>query len=499
MATSYWQFWFNGSKSGWQGGTTRRASRIGRHRNRRLALEPLETRLTPAVLLPGGNAALAFDPSDGILALQGNSAEIAVSGSAVTVSLNGQLHSNNAADPDFDSVLASINAWSLHGIRLTGGGTSDSLILSTVATSNDLTVQSDGNVTLADQLWVSGRLTVQSANLTIVSAVRATNLTLTTAGLLDIESGGSLSAQANGDGGTIAAAANDFVNVGQVRADGSNGGNITISARDYLNAGTVSAQGAVGTGGAIQVGFSASYIDTAAAVTTADGAAVGGWVSIDGGSNGRLFSSGHFDANGASGGAVDLFGKDIALVAATVDATGVAGHGGAVRVGGDYQGDNPDMVNAQTVDVTAATTLNANGTGNGGRVIVWSETGTDFAGSVAAQGGGGGFIEVSSHGQSELHRRSGAGADGTLLLDPKNLIVSAAPAGVFPQYNLVNPASGGAFGTQVLTLSTGNVVVSDPTVNNNMGAVYLFNGMTGALLSTLRGERHRRSSGQWAA
>ena len=77
-------------------------------------------------------------------------------------------------------------------------------------------------------------------------------------------------------------------------------------------------QGSAGVGGAVQVGFSASYIDTAAAVTTADGAAAGGRVSIDGGSNGRLFSSGHFDANGASGGAVDLFGQEIELVAATV-------------------------------------------------------------------------------------------------------------------------------------------------------------------------------------
>ena len=89
-----------------------------------------------------------------------------------------------------------------------------------------------------------------------------------------------------------------------------------------------------------------------------------------------------------------------------------------MRVGGDYQGGNPDVPNAQTVDVTAATTLNANGTSNGGRVIVWSEAGTDFAGSVAAQGAAGGFIEVSSHGQLSLHRSGGSGGGRHAVAGP---------------------------------------------------------------------------------
>jgi hypothetical protein len=74
---------------------------------------------------------------------------------------------------------------------------------------------------------------------------------------------------------------------------------------------------------------------------------------------------------------------------------------------------------------------------------------------------------------------------GVLL--PKSLnITSAAP---FPVFNLANPnpSSGGAFGGQILTLSTGNIVVTDSAVNNNAGAVYLFNGRSGALISTLIG------------
>ena len=75
--------------------------------------------------------------------------------------------------------------------------------------------------------------------------------------------------------------------------------------------------------------------------------------------------------------------------------------------------------------------------------------------------------------------------DRTLL--SANLIVSSA--GVFPQFNLVNPGSGGRrFGTKVVCCAgTGNIVVTDPTVNNDAGAVYLFNGQSGALISTLTG------------
>ena len=99
MATSFWYSWFNGYKSGCQSGSGRPAPRFSRRRKRRLTVEPLEDRLTPAVFVPGGTAALAFDPNAGILALQGTAAEVTVSGNAVTVSLNGQLHSSNAADP----------------------------------------------------------------------------------------------------------------------------------------------------------------------------------------------------------------------------------------------------------------------------------------------------------------------------------------------------------------------------------------------------------------
>lgn len=53
-----------------------------------------------------------------------------------------------------------------------------------------------------------------------------------------------------------------------------------------------------------------------------------------------------------------------------------------------------------------------------------------------------------------------------------------------------NPAPGNQFGHSVVALSTGNVVITSPFDDAggvDAGAVYLFNGSTGALISTLRG------------
>ena len=78
-----------------------------------------------------------------------------------------------------------------------------------------------------------------------------------------------------------------------------------------------------------------------------------------------------------------------------------------------------------------------------------------------------------------------------LSVDPKNITISAAPAGVFPQFDLIDPhpTPGGGFGTPTV-LSNGNIVVTnsnDDFGGSSAGAVYLFDGFTGALISALVG------------
>ena len=60
----------------------------------------------------------------------------------------------------------------------------------------------------------------------------------------------------------------------------------------------------------------------------------------------------------------------------------------------------------------------------------------------------------------------------------------------FSEFIDPNPAAGNQFGHSVVPLSTGNVVITSPFDDagaTDAGAVYLFNGATGALISTLTG------------
>jgi Subtilase family len=144
-------------------------------------------------------------------------------------------------------------------------------------------------------------------------------------------------------------------------------------------------------------------------------------------------------------------GEHIKLANANVDASGRRG-GGKVLIGGDWGGGHPDLslvnnasaklenyaiATATTVSVDAKTTINASATGrgNGGKVVLWSDSETTFAGTILAKGGAksgdGGFVETSSHGllnyRGTTDTRAPKGAVGTLLLDPFDILISNSP------------------------------------------------------------------------
>jgi len=138
---------------------------------------------------------------------------------------------------------------------------------------------------------------------------------------------------------------------------------------------------------------------------------------------------------GNKGGAIDVLGGRVALFGnATLEASGDQG-GGRIRVGGDYQGANPDVPNASSTFVGENVTIKADATqsGDGGRVIVWADDATRFRGQISArggeQGGNGGFAEVSGKqyleysGSTDL--RAPKGKVGTLLLDPNDITIKA--------------------------------------------------------------------------
>ncbi|MDH5387799.1 MAG: filamentous hemagglutinin N-terminal domain-containing protein [Gammaproteobacteria bacterium] len=161
---------------------------------------------------------------------------------------------------------------------------------------------------------------------------------------------------------------------------------------------------------------------------------VGGDVYLTGNS-GTTIHSGVIDALGENGqgGTVFLLGDNVGLFGqASIDASGTTG-GGTVLIGGDYQGNNPDVQNAsQTyVGVNASITADAIETGNGGKVIIWGDDVTRVHGSISAQGGAlsgnGGFIETSAHfldvTDIRVNTDAAAGQVGTWLLDPTNIDV----------------------------------------------------------------------------
>ncbi len=148
------------------------------------------------------------------------------------------------------------------------------------------------------------------------------------------------------------------------------------------------------------------------------------------------------------GGTIVVSGENIQLTSAAIDSSGQAG-GGKVLIGGDVGGGNGNAAiaanpkaapesfavrTAATVNVDAATTINASAkaSGDGGKVVVWSEQATTFYGTIKAQGGvqsgNGGFVETSGH-QSltfngAVDTSAPRGKSGTLLLDPQDALIT---------------------------------------------------------------------------
>lgn len=133
------------------------------------------------------------------------------------------------------------------------------------------------------------------------------------------------------------------------------------------------------------------------------------------------------------GGEIQVLGSQVGLMDnARVDASGQNG-GGTVLIGGDYQGKNTAIMNAQQVYVGQDAQIAADAVvrGNGGKVIVWGDQTAQVYGAISArggaQGGDGGFIETSGHYLDVAGIRVNAaapkGKTGQWLLDPYNITV----------------------------------------------------------------------------
>ncbi|CUI30156.1 Heme:hemopexin utilization protein A [Achromobacter xylosoxidans] len=249
-------------------------------------------------------------------------------------------------------------------------------------------------------------------------------------------------------------------NAGVIRADG---GTVLMTARAVK--------------GVIDNVVNTDGIVSARAVGTQNGKIV-----LSGGDAGTVNVAGTVEATGANagerGGKVVVTGEHVNVArGAAIDVSGAAG-GGEIALGS--QGVAPDDGSAafsgksSTVKVAAGASLKADAlvNGKGGNVTMWSNDATAFAGSLSArggaQGGDGGFAEVSSNknigltGSADL--RAPQGKTGLLLIDPTDL-------------RIVDSASGG--GSQDGAAGDGTINGGDANTANNTVSRGLLESLAG--------------------
>jgi filamentous hemagglutinin family protein len=213
---------------------------------------------------------------------------------------------------------------------------------------------------------------------------------------------------------------------------------------------------------------------------------------------------------GEKGGKIQVTGENIALAGAKLDASGRAG-GGTVLVGGDVGGgqgnaavaslaqaalEGAAIATASTVTVDGGTMIDvsAKDFGQGGKAVVWSDVQTGFAGTIlgtgGAQGGDGGFAEVSSKGQLAYtglaDLRASAGAFGTLLLDPYDLIIANTASNGMSGFTA--NAENSVLDATVLinALASANVIVSTGTGGTQQGNLTVAAQLAWSSASTLK-------------
>ena len=177
--------------------------------------------------------------------------------------------------------------------------------------------------------------------------------------------------------------------------------------------------------------------DMAAAAIHHDGITKARNITIDTGRNGTADISGQIKAENKAentGGNIAVTADTVQVRGATLDASGPQG-GGKIEIGGSKKGEG-ELRNARRTLVDPETKLNASATqnGDGGEVIVWSDSQTAFWGDIEAKGAGigdGGFAEVSgkyllAKGNVDLWAPSGK--TGTLLYDPIDIQIIGGSA-----------------------------------------------------------------------
>lgn len=294
-----------------------------------------------------------------------------------------------------------------------------------------------------------GSITIEQAGLASLVAPMVENDGVVTArlGKINLASGDTFTLDLAGDGKVQVAVSGNHLPVQAAINNGTlsaNGGAVTITAaaaRDLVNdlvvnTGVIQANAMNGTPGSVTLyaaGSNAVKNNVAANKGQTPGTSTvinSGIIDASGYGSGQ--TGGLPSEASAKGGSISILADNVGIMSGSfIDASGDAG-GGTIKIGGDFHGagTTPTAINTY-VDANALIMANANTTGNGGSVAVWSDGNTWFSGNILAEGGrnsgNGGFVETSGHGYLDANGTVDLmalnGQKGTYLLDPANIYV----------------------------------------------------------------------------
>jgi|GEM_PF-1340545 len=435
-----------------------------------------------AVQAPGGLIILSAQSMDRLLGgVVKNSGRIEANG---LQQQGGRILLSASKQVDNSGVIA---ANAVAGATPAGSGPAGQVSLSAPEVINSGSISASGAAGFAAG---SVRVEAERFEQTASASVRAEALTqggqirIVASGTAQVAGELSVAAQPVGaaPGASNAPAATPEATALQTATAPSTGGEIEIAAAHItLDSARLDASG--DTGGTLRL--HASGANTTASSAPATPAAPTAPLPSDPREPGQLavLGSSSLSTRGRNGrgGLATLTGDDIALQDATsIDASGATG-GGAVLVGGDWQGGanaerrvfaDPDaLYQATTVRMDAGASIDASATvqGDGGTVVLWSDVGNAASVTAAhgvidakggAAGGKGGQIETSGRwldvNGARVSTLAVNGRTGDWLLDPGNVIIRNDGGSSLP----------GSSGPSVDTVITGAAIVNALLSNN---------------------------------
>ncbi len=222
----------------------------------------------------------------------------------------------------------------------------------------------------------------------------------------------------NEDGSFTLGAGGDVVNTGEITVSGETAGNIVALGENITSTGKIRADATQEFGGNVELHSNTTTIISEQGIVT---------------------------ANAKQGGDIKVLGKNVGLFdSSSVEATGENG-GGRILVGGDREGLNHQIRNADFVYINEKASINASATnaGDGGRAIVFAEDTARIHGNLSARGGesegNGGFVETSGKKSFSITASPDVsaidGVAGSWLIDPYDLRVGDGGRGALDDDN----------------------------------------------------------------